>query len=65
MAELTDTQLHARFVDGIKQARAAAKMLAFSRQSEHWLNIEKLLDRVARADDPREKKPRLKLVGAK
>lgn len=58
MAELTDAQLMARFTDGIKQARAAAKLLAFGRQSEHWLNIEKLLERIVRgADaDPRTKR---------
>ena len=47
MAELTDTQLLDRFADGMKQARAAAKLLAFSRQSDEWLTIEKLLEKIA------------------
>ena len=65
MAELTDTQFLNRFIDGMKQARAAAKLLAFSRQSNEWLSVEKLLEQIGhRAGEfaAQSKRSRLKLI---
>ena len=62
MGELTSTQLLDRFADGIKQARAASKLLAMAQQSQDWLAIEQILERVAQRAGEQAARSKLHIV---
>ena len=47
MAQLTETELLKRFVEGMKMAKASAKMLGLGRNSNEWITIDKTLGQIA------------------